>query len=300
MKRVVFSIYISIPKDLLDKQPPHHGETEDKNQKAFREFSENFEWLTERQKSYANSINAEYRMYIDDEKYQECRKWYHDNYPFITEYNIVNFYKIHLMYELAKEFDEILYFDLDVVPVTKENIFHVYNLDDGIIIKKNTADRYLEPYMIQKRERIFLETGRNSSIRSPNAKFWNSKALAMEYGKPNDEIPVYNTGIVGVNKYWLDKMSYFENFDELLLDMKELKEDEFSMWPKFVQAMFGWDNESIWGFKCHMNDVPSNWLNGEWHYFMNETNYIPKRTKLIHVIHKNFKVVRDWCEKNNI
>ena len=56
MKRVVFSIYISIPKDLLDKQPPHHGETEDKNQKAFREFSENFEWLTERQKSYAPQI----------------------------------------------------------------------------------------------------------------------------------------------------------------------------------------------------------------------------------------------------
>ena len=38
MKRIVFSIYIDIPESLLDAQPPHHGETEDKNVKAKREF----------------------------------------------------------------------------------------------------------------------------------------------------------------------------------------------------------------------------------------------------------------------
>ena len=34
---------------------------------------------------------------------------------FITSYNIVNFYKIHLLYELAKKYDEILYLDFDVI-----------------------------------------------------------------------------------------------------------------------------------------------------------------------------------------
>ena len=34
---------------------------------------------------------------------------------YLTAYNIVNFYKIHLLYELSKNYDEILYLDFDVV-----------------------------------------------------------------------------------------------------------------------------------------------------------------------------------------
>ena len=111
---------------------------------------------------------------------------------------------------------------------------------------------------------------------------------------------VYNTGIVGISATDLCKLNYFDNFSSLIDLMTELKNDPDGMWPVYLRDMFGWDNETIWGVKCHMNDVPSNWLNGEWHYFMNDTTYIPKRTKLIHVIHKKFDVVRAWCEKNNI
>ena len=150
------------------------------------------------------------------------------------------------MYELAKEYDEILYLDLDVLPVTKKNIFNELDITKGVLIKQNAHEKVIDVNYLKQKEKLYLELGKNSSIRSPWAKWWNSRALCMNYGKPINDIPVYNTGIVGINKYWLDKIDYFSDFDETLEEMKELKEEEVSMYPKFVQAMFGWDNETIW------------------------------------------------------
>jgi hypothetical protein len=301
MKRLVYSIYIDIPKDLLDPQPPHHGETEDKNVKAKRQFAEHYPWLLQKQMEYAAAIGAEYRHFTYDDKYQKLREWYNETYPFITEYNIVNFYKIHLMYELAEQYDEILYLDLDVLPVTKENFFEAHDLSKGIAIKKNSHGMSMNKDFIKHREDLYERKGEaGGSIRSPMAKWWNSKALCLEYGNPIEDIPVYNTGIVGFNKYWLDKLGFFEDFEETLYDMKELCEDEHTMYPKFAQALFGYDNETIWGFKAHMNDVPSIWLDGRWHTFLDKMTIIPSKSKLVHIINKSFDEVRDWYEKNNL
>lgn len=262
-------------------------------------FSEYKPWLVERQKAYAESIGADYLLFKYDDRYIKYQKWYNKNFPYVTEYNIVNFYKIHLMYELATEYDEILYMDLDVVPVTNENFFERHDLTKGVAIKKNSHGKSMDiNYLKEEQERF--ENGKKFSIRSPWAKWWNSKALCMEHGKPVDDIPVYNTGIVGVNKYWLDKIDYFSDLEEILEEMYELKTEDMSMYPPFVQSMFGWDNETIWGFKCHMNDVPSNWLDGYWHMFLDKGVHIPLGSKFIHVIHKRFDVVREWCEKNNL
>ena len=45
-------------------------------------------------------------------------------YPYLTTYNVINFYKIHLLYELSKEYDEVLYLDFDVVPMKYDNFFN--------------------------------------------------------------------------------------------------------------------------------------------------------------------------------
>ena len=196
MKRLIYSIYIDIPENLLDPQPPHHNETEDKNKKAKREFAENYQWLLDKQNQSAKDIGVDYLHFTYDEKYIKLQKWYNDNYPFITEYNIINFYKIHLMYELAEQYDEILYLDLDVLPVTKENFFTAHNLSEGPAIKKNSHGMSMDKESLKKRAEIFEKTGHpGGSIRSPVAKWWNSQALCMEYGKPAPNIPVYNTGI---------------------------------------------------------------------------------------------------------
>jgi len=300
MTRIVYSIYINIPTDKLDAQPPHSGEKEDKNIKAKREFAENVDWMIEKQQQYAKLIGADYKIFTYDDQYKNYQQWFYDNHPYITEYNIVNFYKIHLMYQFKDKYDEILYMDLDVLPATEEDFFEANSLEHGVAIKKNSHGMSMDREMMIKKQANYDKGITIGSIRSPWAKWLNSIALCMYYGYPIRDIPVYNTGIVGINKHWLDKIDYFSDFDEMLEDMKELKEESPSMWPTFAQSMFGWDNETIWGVKCHVNDVPSNWLDGRWHTFLDKKTPIPDKSKFIHIICKDFTMVREWYEKNRI
>ena len=49
-----------------------------------------------------------------------------------------------------------------------------------------------------------------------------------------------------------------------------------------------------------MNDVPSEWLDSTWHMFLDKGTIVPKDSKLIHIVNKEFKAIREWYEKNNI
>lgn len=300
MKRVIYSIYIDIPIEQLDAQPPHHGDTEDKNLKAKREFAYHQSWLEERQRVYAKAIGVDYILFTYDDQWIEYRDSLAAQYPQLTMYNIVNFYKIHLMYVLKDTYDEILYLDLDVVPVGDVSFFDVWDLSKGIVIKQNIPQIDLRIDDIKNRELRFLTSNKTHSIRSPTAKYWNNKALLMDHGIDRDDLPVFNTGIVGINKQTLEQLDYFGDFDYMIDVMTDLKEENPSMWPQYIQAMFGWDNETLWGFHCTKKDIPIQWLDNNWHYFLDKGTFIPRTAKLIHIIHKDFQMVRDWCEKNNL
>ena len=77
-------------------------------------------------------------MFEYDLRYQKFELEIKRHYPFITTYNIVNFYKLKLLYELSKTYDEILYLDFDVVCLTKDNFFDNWDLDKGIAVFDNT------------------------------------------------------------------------------------------------------------------------------------------------------------------
>jgi hypothetical protein len=300
MKRVIYSIYIDIPTEDLDAQPPHHGDTEDKNQKAKREFAKHQIWLEYKQRMYAKSIGIEYKLFTADDQWIEYRDKLAKQYPQLTMYNIVNFYKIHLMYQLKEEYDEMLYMDLDVVPVTNESFFDAWDLSKGMVIRHTTPMVEIRIEDIKRREKSFIKKGRTDSIRSPAAKYWNNKALLMEYGINNEDATVFNTGIVGINKQSLEELDYFADFDYIIEVMTDLKEEQPSMWPTYIQHMFGWDNETIWGFYCVKKNLQIQNIGSNWHYFLDKGKFIPRSSKFIHIIHKDFKIVREWCEKNNL
>ena len=88
-------------------------------------------------------------------------------YPYLTTYNIVNFYKIHLLYKLAQEYDEVLYLDFDVVPMKSDNFFERWDLSKGIAIKDNNAQ-------VIRMDGI---TEKTQTIRSPTSKYYNAQAL---------------------------------------------------------------------------------------------------------------------------
>ena len=110
MRRVIYSLYIDIQK------PVSHFE----NQKK---FNDNYSWLLERQQQYADICGVDYKHFTYDDDFVEYSKLFDSD---ISEYDIINFYKMLLLYKL--DYDEILYLDMDVIPVTKLNFFDEWDL----------------------------------------------------------------------------------------------------------------------------------------------------------------------------
>ena len=47
-------------------------------------------------------IGVAFKMYAYDKKYKEFETKFKETYPEVTGYEIINFYKIHVLNELAK------------------------------------------------------------------------------------------------------------------------------------------------------------------------------------------------------
>ena len=79
---------------------------------------------------YADVIGAEFYLDEYNDKFRDYVTYFKRHYPFITMYNIVNFYKLELMDHYLHHHEEVLYLDFDAMPVT--NI----SLDTGICQKE--------------------------------------------------------------------------------------------------------------------------------------------------------------------
>lgn len=290
MKRVVYSLYIDIPTAELDNQNPYFWDTISKSERTKIELKENYQRLLDVKKYYADHINVDFKFYEYDDKYQEYEKNFKDKYPYITTYNIINFYKIYLLYELSKEYDDILYLDFDVVPCTQQSFFDVWDLNQGICLYENNKD-------VNKRRRPIDKI--NHSVRSPTAKFYNAQAMLHEqgYSGVND---VINTGIIGASKKHLAQLNYFENFDDTLEFMHTLTQEfDNTIYPPNIVKMFGYDNETLMSYRIKTNNIPVQWLDTKWHYFYDVEMHIPKETKMLHAVNKKFDFVWRFYEKLN-
>ncbi len=277
MSRVIYSLYIDIPDkelDLFDKNilRPQGLPTNYYNKKQFRN---NYRKLLANKKWYADNT-AEFMMFEYDLRYQKFEKEIKKLYPFITTYNIVNFYKLKLLYELANDYDEILYLDFDVVCLSKDNFFDNWNLNKGIAVFDNT-------FKVNTMETITKQT---QTIRSPTSKYYNTQAMLIEKGL-SPENKVINTGIIGANKEHINKLKYFDDFDNDIKTMKNLTLN-YDVFPKKIVDFFGYDNETLFSVKLNEHKVPVQWLDNQWHYFFDRQGFIPKETKFVHAINKDF------------
>ena len=288
MKRVVYSIYIDVP------EKEHYAtnfdfeinQNKERAEITRQGFKTHYNRLKEVKKDYAEKIGADFLMYEYDSKYKDFLKQM--NYKELTEYELVNFYKIYLLDKLANEYDEILYLDFDAIPVTDENFFEFWDLTKGVVVLKND-DQIRTHKTIQ-----YLK----QSTRSPTAKFYNAQAMLLEKGKsPTNN--VINTGIIGISKKHVKQLKYFDNFKETIDLMTHLINDKDSMYPDNVRNMFRYDNETIFSYKIKMNDVPVQWFDEQWHYFFSQQLYIPRETKIVHCVCKDFDTVWRFYDKIN-
>ena len=269
MNRLIFSLYVEVP----DNEFVDNVET---NLNTKKEMNDNYQKLVDCKQQYADSIGVDFVMV---NKYKEYYDEMKSKYPFLTTYNIINFYKIYLLYKFSSKYDEILFLDFDVVPNTKENFFEVWDLSKGVAILNNN-DKVLRMSQI---------TEKTQTIRSPTSKYYNTQAMLLDMGMKTEN-DVINTGIIGINKSNLFKLGYFNNFDQDMIKMTQLKFDT-SVFPKKIVEYFGYDNETLFGVKLKQNDVDVQWLDNKWHYFFDNWLFIPNDTKFIHAINKRFDIV---------
>lgn len=281
----IYSLYVDIPDNRLDNSGSYPGDTIDKSMRTKMKMNEYYERLLNNHKKYAKDIGADYKHFQYDEDYENYKNDLQSKYPNMSDYNVVNFYKIWLLDKLTKDYDFVLYLDFDVACQTEANFFESCNLEESIYVFYEDTKQQANSDKIYAKEINF---------RSPSAKFWNAQALCIEYGlKPIND--VYNTGIVGASRKQMEKLDYFGDFDELIQTMEELQ--EFSMYPQKVQDCFGYDNETVFGFKKVLNDVSTTVItsggNNNWHCRVSDEFYSKKEEvpndNFLHFINKKFE-----------
>jgi hypothetical protein len=277
MKRVIYSLYVDVPAKEHFGDSKNKHDTVDKANVTINAFKKHYDRLIETKITYAEYCEAEFIMFEYDEQYQTFEKNFLKDFPMFTGYEIINFYKIHLLYELSKKYDEILYLDFDVIPFTDESFFDVWDLSKGICVYNNNSH-------------VVKHVDVSHSIRSPSAKYYNCQAMLLEVGlsAKND---VINTGIIGARKEDIQKLDFFGKFKDTIDMMTELRNDTSGLYPQNIIDMFRYDNETIFSFKREVNHITIQWLDDKWHYFLDKQKFIPKDTKLVHCICKDFDLV---------
>ena len=277
MKRVIYSLYVDVPAKEHFGDSKNKHDTLDKANVTINAFKNHYDKLIETKITYAEYCEADFVMFEYDDQYKTFQQNLLKDYPDFTGYEIINFYKIHLLYELSKKYDEILYLDFDVIPFTNESFFNSWDLSKGICVYSNN-------------EHVIKNVRVNHSIRSPSAKYYNCQAMLLEHDV-NPRNDVINTGIIGARKEDLQKLDFFGKFKDTIDLMTELRKDTSGLYPQNIIDMFRYDNETIFSFKREVNNVKIQWLDDKWHYFLDKQKFIPKDTKLVHCICKDFDLV---------
>ena len=274
--KVIYSVYVDVPSKEHYGQSKQRNDTTEKADITVNAFKKHYTKLVESKRKYANDIGATFMMFGYDLRYQSFEQKLLKVCPDLTGYEVVNFYKIHLLEELSKDYDEILYLDFDAVPLTNESFFDRWDLSKGICVYNNNAQ-------------IVKDKVVKHSIRSPSAKYFNCQAMLIDkgLGAKND---VINTGIIGACRDDILKLDFFGKFKDTIDLMTKLRSDT-SLYPQNIVDMFRYDNETIFSYKREINKVNIQWLDNEWHYFLDTQNFIPKEIKIVHCVCKDFDLV---------
>jgi hypothetical protein len=286
MSKVVYSVFIDIPEDQLDNPGWFDDDvqvTTDKSMQTKQALLNNYDKVVERQKQYAKDIGATYILYEWDEDYQVFMEIFESDFPEVSHYDIVNFYKHWLMRNLAKTYDYICYIDFDVVPNTKDCIFKAHDMEKFGCANSNALAAW---------GKTIDSKDYNTCIRNPSTKYWNAHAMLLETGHEADN-DVFNTGIMVASKWIIEKLDYFGSFRENIDLMTSLKYDEESMYPHNIRRVFGYDNESLFSYLINSRHIKVEFLNGPWHYIVDETIDNAERAdphaKLYHCINKKME-----------
>ena len=74
MKRIIYSMYINIPSDDIERQHSNCEYTKNNTHITTNKLLENYDWLVDRQREYAEKCDADYKVYHHDDLFDQFNK----------------------------------------------------------------------------------------------------------------------------------------------------------------------------------------------------------------------------------
>ena len=286
MKNIIYSIYIK--NDDTDLRPIH--------QFTKSQLEKHYQKLIDVKKEYAKHCNAEYRLYENDTYWQKFKKKFNG-----YQFDIINLYKIHLWEELGKTYDNVLYFDFDVIPNTSESFFDKFDMNYICVHAVNSTKEniwttsMLKNYKKKKDsyEKIMSYKDKYNMYVKAMAK---KAMLAIDNNFDTDYF-IANTAILGGNSNATKQLRFTEKLDDMLSVLNRAREEK--LFGENISKLFFPNNEVF--FQYLLEKYKIKWYNlpYEWHTYLMEAggkifnDEISKETiskaKLIHLINKRFE-----------
>ena len=286
MKNIIYSIYIeNDDTNLIDR-----------HQVTKVQLKKHFQKLLDVKKEYAKHCNAEYRLYENDAYWQKFKKKYN-----VYQFDTINLYKIHLWEELGKTYDNVLYFDFDVVPNTTESFFEKFDLNKICVHAINsTQENTWSQSDIKKFKKndVDFETIMSYKDRyNMYVKAMCKKAMLAIDNNFDTNYLIPNTAILGGNSNIIKELKFTERLDDMLTVLKQVKKEK--LFGENISKLFFANNEVFFQYLLEKYKIEFYNLPYEWHTYLMEAggkfanDEISKETiskaKLIHLINKRFE-----------
>lgn len=219
--------------------------------------------LIEVQKQYAYNCNAEYQLF---------------NPKSIINYVDLQFAKILKVEDLTKYYDQVVYFDLDIIPITKINIFEHFNFNK-ICVYDYDVD--LEDEDVKRVMKIHLKHFPIIPSMDRTSKMMAKKAMLMHHDIMGNN-KICNTGVICANKSAIENLAFSDNLTMMDNTMQQAKDD--SLFPDEFSK--GWirNNEIYFSFLLEKYKVDYINIGLQWNYILDHA--IKKWTSGAHIIHQ--------------
>ena len=256
MKKIIYNVWSNLK--VPHTSVPHH------KKESFAKYKNQ---LIDIQKEYARACGADYEIFN----------------PPVHDYVNVQFFKIFKFEKLCYKYDKVVYFDLDVIPVTQKNIFNEFDFDKICVydykIDLNSSLYRKNILSSLKNNKLINPMNRHSKVSAKKA------MLLLDDINGNDNI--CNTGVLCGNKQASDSLKFSKNIKMLDKKMQQAKKD--SVYPNEYTKPWLRNNEVYLSYLLEKYNIEYNNIGIQWNYILDDNvKELSAGAYLIHQVNKNF------------
>lgn len=255
MKRIIFSTFSNI--DVGERVTDY----------SKSQFARYYDKLLDNKKQYAEICSADFELMSPDINYVEMQH-----------------YKIQAVEKLAEQYDQILYFDFDVVVKTKVNIFDQFDTNKISLLVEDSSE------IVQREAARVLNKSAVVTVNHYN-EFCANEMHSLNRRDNYHRLSKANTKRMMLFEDDIISKSYMIANTGIILTSKQAIEDlEYSAKLDYMKSISHFDNNEVFiTYLLERNDIPYNNLGRDWHRVYDDLDTNIDNAYMVHAINKRFE-----------